>query len=162
MLAARHPGRIERLVLYGTWATLCPQMQLCMEVRRKLLRAEGAAAFHRSSPLFLYPPRYVCETWSHLERHLEANVATSPTPSIIEARIDAVVNFDGVPYLPAISAETLVLVAEDDILTPPVAAAELVSAIAGAKLETFAYGAHAVSWCEPQAFNAAVTTFLNA
>lgn len=162
VIAARHPQRIDRLVLYGTWATLCPQMRLCMDVRRRLLRAEGAAAFHRSSPLFLYPPRYICETWPRLERDLEANVATSPTPAIIEARIEAVVGFDGVPYLADIAADTLVLVAEDDILTPPVAASELATAIAGAKLETFPYGAHAVSWCEPEAFNAAVTTFLNA
>jgi aminoacrylate hydrolase len=161
VVAARHPDRVDRLVLYGSWASLCPQMRLCMEVRRKVLKAEGAAGFHRSSPIFLYPPRYICEAWPVLERELEVNVATSPSPAIIDARIEAVVRFDGVPYLPAITAPTMVLVAEDDILTPPLAAAELAGAIVGARFETLAYGAHAVSYCEPAAFNRAVTAFLN-
>lgn len=160
VLASKFPDRIDRLVLYATWATLCPQMRMCMELRQKVLRAEGPAAFHRASPLFLYPPQYVCEYWDKIEGELLINVSNSTTPSILDARIEAVVGFNGRPYLQTISAPTMVLVADDDILTPRFAAEELVTGIKGAQLKTLSYGAHAVSYCEPQAFNEAVMTFL--
>jgi aminoacrylate hydrolase len=161
VIAARHPARIDRLVLYATWASLCPQMKLCMDLRQRVLRTEGAAAFHRASPLFLYPPKYVCEAWDRIERDLEINVSNSTTPTILDARIDAVTRFDGRPYLDHIAAPTLVLVAEDDILTPRLVSEELHQAIDGAELKVLSYGAHAVSYCEPEAFNAAVIPFLN-
>ncbi len=160
VLASKHPERLERLVLYATWASLCPQMKMCMDVRQKVLQAEGPAAFHRSSPLFLYPPKYVCESWERIEGELSANVANSTTKTILNARIEAVTGFDGRPYLDGIKAPTLVLVADDDILTPPFAADELICGIKGSRLKTLAYGAHAVSYCEPLAFNEAVLTFL--
>lgn len=161
VLAARYPERVDRLVLYATWATLCPQMRMCMEFRQTLLMSDGPPAFHRSSPIFLYPPRYVCETWPTIERELDRNIRNSTSQSIIRSRIEAVVGFDGTPYLGAIEAPTLVLVAEDDILTPPVASEELAASIRNARLTKLAYGGHAVSYCEPDAFNAAVSAFLN-
>lgn len=160
VLASKFPERIEKLVLYATWATLCPQMKMCMDLRQTVLRAEGPAAFHRASPLFLYPPRYVCEAWDRIERDLEISVSNSTTPTILDARIDAVTSFDGRPYLEGIAAPTMVLVAEDDILTPKLVSEELHEAIRGAELKVLSYGAHAVSYCEPQAFNAAVIPFL--
>lgn len=160
VIASKSPERIDRLVLYATWATLCPQMKMCMDLRQTVLRAEGAAAFHRASPLFLYPPKYVCEAWDRIARDLENNVSNSTTPTILDARIDAVTSFDGRPYLDTIAAPTLVLVAEDDILTPKLVSEELHEAIEGAELKVLSYGAHAVSYCEPEAFNAAVIPFL--
>jgi len=160
VIAAKFPERIDKLVLYATWATLCPQMKMCMDLRQTVLRAEGPAAFHRASPLFLYPPKYVCEAWDKIERDLEINVSNSTTPTILGARIDAVTSFDGRPYLGSIAAPTLVLVAEDDILTPKLVSEELHQAIGGAELKVLSYGAHAVSYCEPEAFNAAVIPFL--
>jgi aminoacrylate hydrolase len=160
VIAARTPERIDKLVLYATWATLCPQMKLCMDLRQTVLRAEGPAAFHRASPLFLYPPRYVCEAWGQISKDLEINVSNSTTPSILDARIEAVTSFDGRPYLGSIAAPTLVLVAEDDILTPRLVSEELYEAIGGAELKVLSYGAHAVSYCEPSAFNGAVISFL--
>jgi aminoacrylate hydrolase len=160
VIASKSPERIDKLVLYATWATLCPQMKMCMDLRQTVLRAEGAAAFHRASPLFLYPPKYVCEAWDQIARDLETNVSNSTTPTILDARIDAVTRFDGRPYLDSIVAPTLVLVAEDDILTPKLVSEELHEAIGGAELRVFSYGAHAVSYCEPEAFNAAVIPFL--
>jgi aminoacrylate hydrolase len=160
VLTSRHPDIVERLVLYASWASLCPQMRLCMEMRRLLLATAGPAAYHRASPLFLYPPRHVCESWPRIAAELEANVAHSTTPAILAARVEAVLAFDGRPYLRSIAAPTLVLVADDDILTPRFAADELAAALAHAQLKTIAYGAHAVSACEPEAFHAAVLPFL--
>lgn len=153
ILAAKAPSRIDRLVLYATWAELCPQMRQCMLLRQDALRWGGASAYHRASPIFLYPPRYTCESWPQIEAEMTAGEQGSTTPTILNARLEAVMAFDGTPYLPAIRAPTTVLVAEDDILTPPLASAALAGGIRDARLRTMPYGAHAVSRVEPTHFN---------
>ncbi|MCB8879502.1 alpha/beta fold hydrolase [Acidisoma cellulosilytica] len=160
VLAARYPLMVERMVLYGSWATLCPQMALAMEMRLKLLKAYGPAMYHRASPVFLFPPRYLCEKWDEIEPALIRNAEQSTTASILEARVNAVTAFDGRAYLPEITCPTLVLVARDDNLTPLESAEELARGIEGAALQVLPYGAHAVSQCEPEIFNKAVMTFL--
>lgn len=160
VLAAKHPERIDRMVQYGSWSTLCPQMRLCMQMRLDLLHGFGAGAYHRASPIFLFPPRYVCEQWETIENGFAGAIAQSTTPSILEARVAAVVNHNGRPYLSAIRAPTLVLVAKDDILTPVIASEELVRGIPGAVLQVLPYGAHAASVCDPTVFNGAVLDFL--
>jgi aminoacrylate hydrolase len=131
-----------------------------MDLRLNLLEAFGPEGFHKASPVFLYPPRYVCDAWDKIEETLVAAVANTTTPSILAARAKAVVNYDGRPYLAGIATPTLVLVAQDDILTPVSASEELVSGIVDAKLQVLPYGAHAVSYCEPESFNSAVIPFL--
>ncbi|WP_158811737.1 alpha/beta fold hydrolase [Beijerinckia sp. L45] len=160
VLAARYPERIDRLVLYGTWATLCPQMRLCMELRLNLLDAYGVAKYHEASPIFLYPPRFVSDQWDRIARDLVAAVANSTTPSILKARVAAVVDFDGSSYLPDIESTTLILVAQDDILTPAGCSEELARGIPHATLKVLSDGAHAVSHCDPKTFNDTVIAFL--
>lgn len=160
ILAAKRPARVDRMVLYGSWSTLCQQMRLCMEMRLNLLDAYGIEAYHKASPLFLYPPRFICDHWPTLESGIEAAITHSTSKSILGARADAVIRHDGSPYLPMISAPSLVLVARDDILTPLNASEELARGIPGATLQVLPYGAHAASVCEPEAFNHAVLSFL--
>lgn len=160
VLAAKYPDRVERMVLYGSWATLCPQMRLCMEMRLDLLEANGVQGYHGASPVFLYPPRYVCEQWPKLKKGISSSVKNSTSTSILRERAKAVINFDGTPYLPEIQTPTLVLVAMDDILTPVSCSEEVAAGIEGATLQVLPYGAHATSICEPDGFNRAVTAFL--
>jgi aminoacrylate hydrolase len=161
VLAARHAKRVSRMVLYGSWATLCAQMALCMELRLKLLRAYGPEGYHRASPIFLYPPRYVSENWPLIEEGLAQSVAQSTTATILEARVKAVTAFDSTAYLPDIACPTLVLVARDDILTPLESSEELAKGIGGAMLQVLPWGAHAASVCEPEGFHRAVRSFLD-
>ncbi len=152
ILAARTPDRVDRLVLYASWAVLCPQMRQCLELRKQALNLAGPGAYHRASPVFLYPPRYTCENWPALEAEWEAATRGTTTAAILDARLDAIMAFDGTLYLPRIVAPTTVIVADDDILTPPLASDVLVSGIRGAVLKSLGYGAHAVSRVEPTAF----------
>lgn len=160
VLAAKYPERVSRMVLYGSWCTLGAQMALCMELRLKLLQAYGPALYHRASPIFLFPPRYVSENWAAIEPSLERAAAQSTAASILEARVKAVTGFDGKPYLARIGCPTLVLVARDDILTPLECSEELARGIPDAMLQVLSYGGHAASMCEPESFHKAVTTFL--
>lgn len=161
VIAAKFPRRIDRMVLYGGWSTLCPQMKLCFDVRLQLLDCYGAAAYHRASPVFLYPPRFINDQWQRIESDFVPAIANSASQSILAARAAAVLDYDGTPYLGKISAPTLVLVALDDILTPVSESEELTKHIEGSVLQVIPYGAHGVSHCDPVVFNAAVTTFLD-
>jgi aminoacrylate hydrolase len=160
VIAARHPSRVDRMILYASWATLCPQMKLCFDLRRLLLQGHGREGYHMASPVFLYPPRFVSDEWPRLERDMAAAIANSTSETILDARIEAVVSFNGLSYLPQISAPTLVLVAKDDVLTPPLCSDELARHIPGATLHVLSYGGHAVSVCEPETFNQSVLSFL--
>jgi aminoacrylate hydrolase len=161
ILAANAPARIERLMLYASWATLCAQMRSCMLIRQELLHAGGTIAYHRSSPVFLYPPQYMCEAWTQIETEIAAAERGTPPASILDARLRAVVAFDGTPYLDRIVAPTTILVAQDDILTPPLASDVLQQGIGHARLKKLPYGAHAVSRSDPKQFNAAALEFLD-
>ncbi len=162
VVAAEAPSRIDRLVLYASWAAMCPQMRQCMALRREALRLGGTEAYHRASPVFLYPPRYCCEAWELVEAECRAAQRDSTTAAILDARLAAILAFEGRPYLPRIEAPTSVLVAADDILTPPLASDVLVHGIPGASLTVLPYGAHAVSRVQPDAFNASVLDRLGA
>ncbi|MET0748419.1 MAG: alpha/beta fold hydrolase [Rhizobium sp.] len=162
VIAAKFPERLDQMILYGAWSTLCPQMKLCFDLRLDLLDSGGAAAYHKGSAIFLYPPRFVCDEIARIQADLVKAVANSATPSVLKARAHAVLNYDGTAYLPKIDMPTLVLVARDDILTPVSESEELVAGIANATLQILDYGAHAASVSDPAPFNDAVLAFLRA
>lgn len=160
VLAATQPERVASLVLYASWARLDAQMARCLALRRTLLRSAGIAEYHRATPVFLYPPDHVCAHHDALEHDIAAATAGSPSASILESRVDGIMAFDGLPYLPRIQCPTLVLVADDDILTPPDSSRLLAERIAGARLVRTPHGAHALSRVEPAFFNDTVLAFL--
>jgi len=158
--AARHPDRIGRLIVYASWTRADAQMKLCFETRKTMLQYRGAEGYCRATPLFLYPPWYIHSNWEALEREIAAAIAAFPPASIADSRMDAVLAFESAPYTKAIRCPTLVLVAADDILTPPYFSERLASDIPGARLEILEKGGHACSRTVPDRFNRAVIGFL--
>ena len=160
VLAAIAPDRVASLVLYATWAELDPQMRMCLEARRRILRAMGEAEYHRATPIFLYPPYYVRNNWPAIERETAAAAESSPPASILDSRVTGIMKFDGLQYLDLIKCPTMILVAEDDILTPPYLSEQIMQRLPAATVVRLPRGGHAVSRTEPAAFNAAVLQFL--
>ncbi len=78
----------------------------------------------------------------------------------MDARVAGILAFDGTRYLDRIQCPTMVLVAEDDILTPPYSSQLMAEEIAGATLIKVPYGGHAYSRTQPAQFNEIVLTFL--
>jgi len=68
---------------------------------------------------------------------------------------------DATSGLAAISVPTLVLVGDEDEVTPPAEAQRLAAAIAGARLERIPFAGHLACLEQPQAFNRALWTFLD-
>jgi pimeloyl-ACP methyl ester carboxylesterase len=63
-------------------------------------------------------------------------------------------------FLPGIAVPTLVLVGEEDILTPPAEARAMADAIPGARLEIIPQAGHLAPYENPAAANAIIHRFL--
>jgi pimeloyl-ACP methyl ester carboxylesterase len=137
-LAARHPPRIDRLVLVD--AAIRPRGTRA--VRRP---AEVARTIGRSSPQFV--PLLVRDL---LRCHPRSFVA---------AAVDAL-EIDWERHLRQITAPTLVVWGERDAITPLALGHEIAAVISDARLITLAETGHNPMWDRADAFNAEVLRFL--
>ena len=159
-IAQDSPERIKRLVLSAAWAGEDNFFRRSFEVRKELLRTGGMRSYLRASVLMQRPP-----SWVHAHelaiREEEAKIMLDPPdPEILESRIDAMIRFDRRARLGEIKSPTLVVVARDDIITPPYLSEELAAKIHGAELAVLHFGGHFVPLVEPAAYNQTIRRFL--
>ena len=88
-------------------------------------------------------------------------VGTPPVPSLVGALSAMATRPDSRPLLAKIAVPTLVLVGEEDTVTPPDAAKEMASGIRGARLVTIPAAGHLANVEAPQAFNASLLDFVD-
>jgi aminoacrylate hydrolase len=81
---------------------------------------------------------------------------------VVASRIDAMLAFDRTADLARIKLPTLVVGAEDDIVTPAYFAEELARLIPGAEIKIFPRGGHFLNQVRAREFNNAVLPFLTA
>jgi pimeloyl-ACP methyl ester carboxylesterase len=158
--ARRHPGRLAGLYLQDTKAP--PDTDEGRASRKALaarVLAEGSSV---AADALL--PKLVGET-THRER---PDVVALVRGSILGARPEAIAaalaglgaREDSRPTLGAIRVPTLVLVGEEDSLTPPAEAEAMTSAIAGARLVRLPGAGHLANLEAPGAVSAALEGFL--
>jgi len=88
--------------------------------------------------------------------------AESQTPAAIEGAIRAMLDRpDSTSLLGTIAVPTLIVVGEEDALTPPAEAEGMHAAIPGATLVRLPHAGHLSNLETPEAFNAAVNAFLS-
>jgi pimeloyl-ACP methyl ester carboxylesterase len=68
---------------------------------------------------------------------------------------------DSTPLLPTIHGPTLILVGEEDTVTPKAAAEEMQRGIAGSRMQIIAGAGHLTNLEDPQAFNSPLAEFLD-
>ncbi len=137
-LAARHPDRVDRLVLVDA----AIRLQRTRTIARP---AHHMRTFGRGSPGFA--PLFVRDL---LRCHPRSFVA---------ATIDAL-QTDWEPHLRRIHAPTLVVWGDSDAITPRALGHEIAALIPGARLITVAEAGHNPMWERAEAFNAEVLRFL--
>jgi aminoacrylate hydrolase len=130
-------------------------------VRKTLALSAGAEAYVKASPLFLYPNWYVNQNAEALADMDKASAAKFHSGKIAAARIDGILKFDREADLGRIRTPTLVLAAEDDVLTPAHYSRTIAKAIPGAELQVMPRGGHGVSVTCPDAFNQIVLDYLD-
>src|SRR5206468_2246953 len=89
-------------------------------------------------------------------------IAESATVDGVVGALEAMLERpDSTSTLPTVSVPTLIVVGEEDVLTPPKEARAMRAAIAGSRLEMLALAGHLSSIERPAAFNAVLNEFLH-
>jgi aminoacrylate hydrolase len=162
VIAQDHPDRLLSLVLSATWPGRDPYFRRLFEARKEVLEARGMEAYLRASVLVLAPPWWISANDAAITASHREQLASGPPPEIVASRIDAIVAFDRRDRLDRIRVPTLVIVAQDDMVTPRHASEELASRIGGAKLVVLDGGGHFAPQVTPGPYNAALGAFLRA
>lgn len=162
VLAAREPALLGGMIQYASWACSDAHFKWCFRMRRALLAGSSLEEYVHGSALFLYPPEHVQAHAETLSPALLASVAKFPARETVLARIDAITVHDARDVLGQIRIPTLVVCAEDDILTPPYQSRLLAAGIPGAELRIVAKGGHSFSETETATFNAIAHDFFAA
>jgi len=162
-LALRHPARVDRLVLVGTYAR--------PDARRRLLLSDWAALARSGVPLEAMVRKRL--VWTLEDATLEQTdlIETmvdfftrdgSPLSADLFARqCEACLHHDTADRLRQITQRTLVVCGRHDMLTPPKFHRELADEIPNAVLVTLPFGAHLVMAESAERFNRTVLQFLD-
>ena len=163
--ALRHGDRLDRLVLAGTGAapgrSAVDPIQVWSWVKANDATGEvfgGQQFVSLFSTAFLRNHEAVRDT-----AELLASNPYPMSPEAYERQADAYRQFDALDRLAAIKAPTLVVVGEQDLLTPPWIAREVAEAIPGARFEVIRGdgSSHVVPIECPDEFNRLVLEFLS-
>ena len=158
-LAIDRPELIDRLVLSATWTAADDYFRRVFDVRSQVLRDAGMAAYAQLSSLFMRPPWWTQENMAWVLED-EARAAAASTPEIMLRRIEAIVAFDRRDDLSRIAAPTLVLGAQDDLVTPVYHSEALAEMIPGAELAILPDGGHFFPVIAAEEFRRLVFAFL--
>jgi aminoacrylate hydrolase len=160
--ALDHPGRISAMTIYASTTHGDAYRRRILGLRSRLFGGLGIEAYAQYSSLLLYPPYWINAHDAELAAS-EAKVAEQlGDPAIQTSRFEAILNFDRRDELSRIDIPTLVMCANDDILTPRYFSEEYVKRIPGAQGRWIERGGHALSRTEPDLFNRIILEFFKA
>ena len=160
VIALDHPERLRSLVLSATWAGPDPFFRRLFESRRQTLIDSGIEAYLRASVLFQATPWWVSQNDEFITDLHRVTAAASAPVEVLVSRIDAILRHDRRLRLLEIRVPTLVIVAQDDMITPRFYSDELAARIPGAKLVVLETGGHYAPAIRSEPYNAAVGQFL--
>jgi len=159
--ARRHPQRLRGLILADTRAE--PDSAEAKAGRAAMielgLKSGSSAVIEKMLPNMLSPVSFAerPEVVATVRR-----IVSTQKPESIAAALGALRDRpDARPGLSTIKVPTLIIVGEDDKITPPDAARTLNSAISQSKLVIISGAGHLSHLEAPEAFNAAIREFVN-
>jgi pimeloyl-ACP methyl ester carboxylesterase len=162
-MALRHPDRIDRLLLTGTFARPDAKRRLLLEHWRNLAR-EGASleVLVRERMLWSLHDETL-ELTDLIESMLEffTREGVPPSRDVFARQCDACLGHDTVERLGEIQQPTLVLCGEHDGLTSPALHRQLADGIPDAHLVTISGAAHLVMLETAEQFNRIVLQFIS-
>jgi 3-oxoadipate enol-lactonase len=162
--ALRHADRLDRLVLTGTGAAPARSVVDPIEIWSWVKTNDPTGeVFGGQQFVSLFSTAFLRN--SDAVRDTAELLASNPCPMSPEAyarQAKAYLQFDALDRLGTISAPTLVIVGEQDLLTPPWIAREVADAIPGSRFEVIRGdgSSHVVPIERPDDFNRLVSGFL--
>lgn len=161
-LALHYPKKVRRMVLCATVGKSTTVLTLLLEVLKFIKQHDhDNAVFPRMALLTGMTTNFLSNTEA-VEQMLDLfqNPPFSQSFEAFARQADAIRSFDALDRLGAVRAPTLVLAADQDILTPVSAAREIEAAIPGAQLQILEGGGHAFIWEISEKAHQAVIEFL--
>jgi pimeloyl-ACP methyl ester carboxylesterase len=160
-LALRHPERVERLVLVGTYARPDAKRRMLLCQWRELARFGVPLEILVRDRLLWTAQDETIEQTDLIEQMITffSRDGAPLTSELFARQCDACLGHDALDRLHEIRRPTLVACGRNDALTPPKFHRQLADEIPDARLVTFAYGAHLVMVESAEAFNRAVVEF---
>lgn len=161
-LALRHPERVQRLVLVGTWSRPDAKRRLLLEQWRDLARWGAPAEVMIRERLLWTLQDETLEQHDLIDSMIQFfQKDGAPLSSDLFARqCEACLGHDTADRLRGIRQRTLLLCGRRDALTPPRFHRELADEIPDAHLVTLGYGGHLVMAEAARPFNRTVLEFL--
>lgn len=160
-VVGRYPARVATLTLVDT---SCGFGGVPSEVRQDFLARRLEPLERGLTPADIAPSLVTVlvakQASSAVRERLRASLAAL-RPEPYKQALRAIVTTDFRSVLPRISVPTLVIVGEEDTVTPPSASEFLVRNIADAVLVKIPAAGHLTNIEQPEAFNAALETFLD-
>jgi aminoacrylate hydrolase len=132
IVASERPERVASAVLGGTWVTPDERFRRVFELRRDVLAALGTEAYSLLGSLLMAPA----------DQPFGPVPPQQADPSVIAARIEVLLSYEGAERLRRIHCPSFVIAADDDVLIPPHMSRLVAEGIAGAELKILPSGGH--------------------
>ena len=160
-LALRHPERAARLLLVGTYARPDAKRRMLLAQWRELARLGVPLEVLVRDRLLWTAQDETIEQTDLIEQMIGffSRDGAPLTSELFARQCDACLAHDTLDRLHEIRPPTLVMCGRHDALTPAKFHRQLADEIPGARLVTFAYGAHLVMVEAAEAFNRTVIEF---
>jgi pimeloyl-ACP methyl ester carboxylesterase len=160
-LALRHPGKVNRLILYAGSAGGNESVPASPAVIEKLTNTSGSAR-EQGERLFslLFPPGWIREH-PDSRTYFPIPTETSPPASYVR-QAEAISSWNGThSRLPGIRSPTLVLTGAEDVISVPANAFVIGGRIPGAWVIQVPGGGHGMMYQYPDVFERTITFFLD-
>jgi len=156
-LAIRHPDRVNGLVLASTTCGGREAIWPNPSARRRFI--EGIGIGESAWPLVV-TPRFATENAAFLRRIGWETLTAGTLPSVLGEQARAIRGFSTYDRLPSISAPSLIMTGDSDVLIPPANAHLLRRRIPGAEGAVVRDAGHVFVWEAPDRAASEVARFL--
>ncbi len=162
-LALRHPERVGRLALLGTYARPDAKRRLILEDWADLARAGISQSILLRTRLAWTLEDRTLEQTELIEAMLKffEEEGSPVSHDLFVRQCEACLSHDTLPHLGEIDHPTLIVCGRHDRLTPPTLHRELDDHIRNSRLVVLQYGAHLAMVESAERFNQLITNFLD-